>query len=142
MSARYRHRGKVTSIAHAENPCICAQINASCFSRACVSVSPLRVSLECGDPAIAGPLLKARTCPRTAKCASERCVSLPQPFCEFTRPVCDNHVCAGALKGRHDLKNGGALIEDSFLSCSFDHGVLTADVVDGGRFSEAFTDAP
>ena len=30
-SARYRHCGKLTSIAHAENPCACAQRNARRF---------------------------------------------------------------------------------------------------------------
>src|SRR5437762_188234 len=40
LSARYRHFGKLTSIAHAENPCACAQKNASSFRRACCAVSP------------------------------------------------------------------------------------------------------
>src|SRR5437588_7670580 len=64
------------------------------------------------------------------------------PFREFSGPIRDDQIGAGAFERSHDLKNSGPFLEASFLRAGFHHRELTADVINRRRFAELLADAP
>ncbi len=57
----------------------------------------------------------------------------PGPFRQLPRPIGNDEIGAGTLQTSHDFKDDLAFIDPAALGRGLDHGVFTADVVNGGR---------